>query len=120
MEEIPVFRSAKRRKVARPRHADSSESTTDQTSTTATATGEVEDRDEKDEIELSDLIRARKNYRKPAGGVHFSTTRDTPDNGQEHGSSTVFNADQGPVKPIDISGRFVSSTGQIVDVDQHM
>ncbi|KAJ9498808.1 hypothetical protein LTR99_005115 [Exophiala xenobiotica] len=120
MEEIPVFRSAKRRKVARPRHADSSEPTTDQTSATATATEVVEDRDEKDEIELSDLIRARKNYRKPAGGVHFSTTRDTPDNGQDHGISTVFNADQGPVKPIDISGRFVSSTGQVVDVDQHM
>lgn len=72
-----------------------------------------------DEVGVSGLVRNRKQFRKPAGGVSFSNTSNAHVGSEDRFSSAlVTSADIN--RPVDITQRFVSSSGQVVDVDQHM
>lgn len=125
MEEVPVFRSTKRRKVGRPRLQESPGRETDQTSPTArlggpTTENTTTENAESDEVEGSNLVRVRKNHRNRAGGMHFSTAATSSDHDLNHIDSTMVRSDQVPEKRIDISDRFTSGTGQVVNDDHQM
>lgn len=69
--------------------------------------------------DVSTLIRARKPFKRPATGVRFSTSKARP--GQDDDNHGVLvKADQSVDRPVDITQRFIGSSGQVVDVDQHM
>ncbi|KIW24444.1 uncharacterized protein PV07_10157 [Cladophialophora immunda] len=122
MEDVPVFRAAKRRRFARLQQETpvaNPEADVSQTDD-ASLGGENETlNDDGNEGGISSLIRARKHVRKAVSGVQFSNTkvmqRADGDTGME-----VVKSDQNADKPIDINNRFVGSTGQVVNVDQHM
>ncbi|KIW45181.1 uncharacterized protein PV06_03584 [Exophiala oligosperma] len=131
MEEVAVFRSTKRRKISRPRHHQESPardadqaSSTDQLGGPAAAVenSTTEVSAEPDEVHVSNLVRARKNYRTRAGGVHFSTADASSDHDlkQIEAAAMVRSDGQVPEKRIDISDRFTSGTGQVVNDDHHM
>lgn len=120
---MAVFRSAKRRKINRPEKEKSPETAPLPLST---LTREDEDQQKEDgetsiedssEVDLSNLIRARRHVRRPVAGVQFSTTKPTHSPDDESAASKV---EQTVDKPIGITNRFVSSSGQVIDVDQHM
>lgn len=125
MEEVPVFRSAKRRKFTRAHQEPSSPE--EQVPASPGANGgagepvsdEIENEDE-DGVAISNLIRARKHVRKPVTGVHFSTARAAREAEEDNATSTVAKSDTAVDKPIDITNRFIGSTGQVVNVDRHM
>ena len=124
MEEVPVFRAAKRRKFVRSQDLSSSDSARQSTRLTPNGSSQRASDDDdggKDEnhFGIPNLIRARKHVRRPVTGVQFSTTK--------HGREPENELSTGPVrsddnvdKPIDITSRFVGSTGQVVNVDKHM
>ncbi|KIX06033.1 uncharacterized protein Z518_04007 [Rhinocladiella mackenziei CBS 650.93] len=125
MEEAAVFRSSKRRKFARAQHVQSPESTS--VALPAPAEGEAThaDGDETQvengaEVDIANLIRARKQHRKPAAGVQFSNSDSTRKTNEDNSNSPVAKADESVDKPIDITNRFIGSTGQVVNVDRHM
>lgn len=124
MEPVPVFRAAKRRKFTRP-HEDSPVESSQQSlvaegSDLKQPGGESEDDDQDaPDTAISNLIRARKNIRRPATGVQFSTTRPTRENGDAD-SGAVLRPDENVENALDFGNRFVGSTGQVVNVDQHM
>ncbi|EXJ89525.1 hypothetical protein A1O3_02592 [Capronia epimyces CBS 606.96] len=125
MDEVAVFRSSKRRKINRTQHERSPEPQTLPESTPigdGDQQGDKADAQQSDasEVDLSNLIRARKHVRKPVAGVQFSNTKTTHRLDADGSQSATFRAEQAIDKPIDIGNRFVSSTGQVIDVDQHM
>jgi hypothetical protein len=77
-----------------------------------------EDSDSGD-TKVTSLIKARKTLRRPITGVHFSTSKTRPGEDDDNNGALV-KADQAVDRPIDITQRFVGSSGQVVDVDQHM
>ena len=124
MDEMPVFRAAKRRKFARPHERSSPDPAQQLASFSRDEGGQpANDNTEVDRdgtmIGISNLIRARKNVRRPVTGVQFSTIR-TPREADEGVSTALVQSDQTVDKPIDITGRFVGSTGQVVHDDKHM
>ncbi|KAJ9607216.1 hypothetical protein H2200_008288 [Cladophialophora chaetospira] len=120
MEEVPVFKSAKRRKLTRTRMETSPDSAPQSASNnnngSARANASNED-DHEDDAVISKLIGARKNVRRPATGVHFSTTKAAP---EEDSSQAPVRLDESDEKPLDMTNRFIGSTGQVVNVDKHM
>lgn len=130
MEEVAVFRATKRRKLARPNRETPSEAahpTTLKSSEIEPARlagpdSEEQNVDDGDEdFEITNLIRARKTHRRPVVGVRFSNSKSVlEDEHRNVESAALVKADQPPDRPLDITGRFVSSTGQVVNVDQHM
>jgi len=129
MEEVAVFRASKRRKVARPHREASPESAPRATPTfseigASKSVGSGPEQrnvgDDDDEVEVTNLIRARKNYRKPVTGVRFSNTKDVPEDEARNTETAMIRTDQPPEQSMDITSRFVSSTGQVVNVDRHM
>ncbi|KAL2441154.1 hypothetical protein ABEF95_012909 [Exophiala dermatitidis] len=126
IDEVVVFRSAKRRKFNRAQLQESPEPKPSIESAPAEGgdrqnRGNVDrDNEEGSEVDLSNLIRARKHLRRPVAGVQFSTTKSAPRTDEEDADMAVARAEQAVDKPIDISNRFVSSTGQAINVDQHM
>ncbi|OAL17902.1 hypothetical protein AYO22_11166 [Fonsecaea multimorphosa] len=122
MEEVPIFRATKRRKFARP-HQESSAESPDaaalKTDDVVSSGGHETRDDDEDEGGISSLIRARKHVRKAVSGVQFSNTKVTQ-RADKATEMEVIKPDQDADKPIDITNRFVGSTGQVVNVDQHM
>lgn len=123
MEEVPVFRAAKRRKHARGPSQPIPDSILSEPATPSMDQGSVDNVDSEDhgsaDADVSTLIKARKQFRRPTTGVHFSTSKARL--GQDDSSDgTLVKADQTVEKPIDITQRFIGSSGQVVNVDQHM
>ncbi|KEF59984.1 uncharacterized protein A1O9_04832 [Exophiala aquamarina CBS 119918] len=123
MEELPVFRAAKRRKHVRgasqsipdPIPSGPNTPSIDQVSDHSVA---LEDNGSAD-ADVPTLIKARKQFRRPATGVHFSTSKARF--GQDDSNDgALVKADQTVERPVDITQRFVGGSGQVVDVDQHM
>ncbi|EXJ95474.1 hypothetical protein A1O1_00596 [Capronia coronata CBS 617.96] len=129
MDEVAVFRASKRRKVNRAQQERSPEPAALGASTPPLRVEDKQDDtdkpqnedDDRSEVDLSHLIRARKQLRRPVAGVSFSNARTTHNRPDDDGfDSAIVKADQSVDKPLDITNRFVSSTGQVIDVDQHM
>lgn len=126
MEEVAIFRSSKRRKFNRTQHEPAQDAPTALSPASPTK-DVVESRDEDveeskqdgDDAGVSNLIRARKHHRRLVGGVQFSNTKSTHEasNDNDGTSTAMVKAEE---NPIDITNRFIGSTGQVVDVDQHM
>ncbi|KAJ4551148.1 hypothetical protein HRR93_003670 [Exophiala dermatitidis] len=122
MDEVVVFRSAKRRKFNRAQLQESPEPKPSIESAPAEEGdrqhGGNVDRDNEDgsEVDLPNLIRARKHLRRPVAGVQFSTTKTAARTDEEDADMAVARAEQAADKPIDISNRFVSSTGQAINM----
>lgn len=122
MDELPVFRAAKRRKHTKAPSQTLSDFTNepdstskDQPSRDSVNSGDSDSAD----ADVSVLIRARKPFKRPTTGVHFSTSKTRP--GQDDDNHGVLvKADQTVDRPVDITQRFIGSSGQVVDVDQHM
>ncbi|KAK5026627.1 hypothetical protein LTS07_007561 [Exophiala sideris] len=128
-EEIAVFRATKRRKVARPHREASPDSAPPLTSklseiepsrSVEPGSEERNGGNDGEDPEITRLIRARKNYRRPVAGVRFSNTKSAPEDKDREAESAMIKADQPPEQTLDITSRFVSSTGQVVNVDRHM
>lgn len=123
MEELPVFRAAKRRKHTKGQSETIPDSTTSGPATSSINLPSGDNANSEDnesaDIDVSTLIRARKQLRRPATGVHFSTSKVRL--GQDDGNDgALVKADQTVDRPIDITQRFIGSSGQVVNVDQHM
>lgn len=124
MEDLPVFRAAKRRKHTRV------QSDSGQALSPPEATRLPEDQldggdDYNQEVESTDkdvssLVKARKQFRRPTTGVKFSNAKASRPGGGSGFGTTIAIADESTDRPIDITQRFVGSSGQVVDVDQHM
>ena len=123
-----MFRAAKRRKLARHQqeHSVSMDSMDQPASPYANqaeeraANGNNNDQVEDDEdAPISCLIRARKHIRRPVTGVQFSTTK-TARGPVDDTSRMDMTSNESMQRPIDITDRFVGSTGQVVNVDKHM
>lgn len=123
MEEIPVFRAAKRRKHTKGPSQTLSDVITDgpgSPSKRRSSSDNVNSEDsESDDAGVMSVIKARKNLRRPTTGVHFSTSRSRPGQDDDNEGALV-KSDQAVDRPIDITQRFVGSSGQVVNVDQHM
>ncbi len=124
MEEIPVFRAAKRRKFTRPREEIPLDSV--QQPAPLDASGNLEHHDDDNEDEqreteagVSNLIRARKHVRRGVTGVQFSTAKAARETDPDS-SRALVPLDDSLEKAIDITSRFVGGTGQVVNVDKHM
>ncbi|KAK5052493.1 hypothetical protein LTR84_002357 [Exophiala bonariae] len=123
MEELPVFRAAKRRKHTKgPSQIVPDSATVEPGSPSKRQpSGEnitSEDSDSGD-TRVTSLIKARKNLRRPTTGVHFSTSK-TRLGEDDDNNGALVKTDQAVDRPIDITQRFVGSSGQVVNVDQHM
>ncbi|EXJ64169.1 hypothetical protein A1O7_00505 [Cladophialophora yegresii CBS 114405] len=124
MDEVPVFRVAKRRKFTRPREDVSPDSVQQPPALSADERAEptLESNDNDHEEAgsgISTLIRSRKHIRKPVTGVQFSNMKAVHQEDPSP-STELVRSDESEAKPIDITGRFVGSTGQAVNVDKHM
>lgn len=124
MEELPIFRASKRRKHTKT-HDDSTAEITIDPSTMAESDraigddGHAQNEEDADgESSKRGVIRARKPFRRPVTGVSFTNTRASERD--DRNSSLVKAADEAKNRPVEITDRFISSTGQVVDVDQHM
>jgi hypothetical protein len=124
MEEVPVFKAMKRRKLARPQHEFSPERLPQPVPPNAKEVAERpehgnvdHDEDARNDVAISNLIRARKQARRPVTGVQFSTAKMVRGTSQDEMPET---SNEVAEKSIDISDRFVGSTGQVVNVDKHM
>jgi hypothetical protein len=111
MEEVPVFRAAKRRKQLKVQAGIPLDKIPDSKSETE------ENVLEEEPVGVSSLVRIRKQFRKPAGGVSFSNARDASGVAQE---LSVSKPDVHVDQPVNISQRFTSSMGEVVNVNQHM
>ena len=114
MEEPPLFRVPKRRKIARL-HPDNDEAEPSQETESNAFDQTI---NESDDENTFSIVRARKPARKARGGINFTTTSQI-DPGQTD-SMALVPADGSSDRPQDMSNRFTSSTGQVVDVDRHM
>ncbi|OCT53589.1 hypothetical protein CLCR_10401 [Cladophialophora carrionii] len=122
MDEVPVFRGAKRRKFTRSRE-DTTPSSAQQPSAStsdekAQRPDESNDNDQEEAgSRIPTLIRSRKHIRKPVTGVRFTNMEAV-----HHGntSTELVRSDESEAKHIDITDRFVGSTGQAVNIDQHI
>lgn len=127
MEEAPIFRASKRRKHLRiqeepPEDLLQVEEKDQQSAHGPNSRAHPESDDSNEETPSNGgVVRARKNFRRPVTGVSFSNNKvgNTSSDGNPR-SSLVKATDESTRKPIDITDRFVSSTGQVVNVDQHM
>ncbi|KIW78453.1 hypothetical protein Z517_08289 [Fonsecaea pedrosoi CBS 271.37] len=124
MEDVPVFRAAKRRKFVRPQQGSSAESPEAASPKVVDVLSRggnesLGDDDDEDDGGVSSLLRARKHVRKVVSGVQFSNTK-VAQQSRETTGMEVVKSDQDVDKAIDITNRFVGSTGQVVNVDQHM
>ncbi|ETI28097.1 hypothetical protein G647_00546 [Cladophialophora carrionii CBS 160.54] len=122
MDEVPVFRGAKRRKFTRPREDTTPGSAQQPSASTgdeiAQRSYESNDNDQEETgSRIPTLIRSRKHIRKPVTGVQFTNMKAVH---QENTSTELVRSDESEAKHIDITDRFVGSTGQAVNVDQHM
>lgn len=128
MDEVAIFRSAKRRKFTRQPLGALPEQVTlsagieeDQEARPSGHADPPKDEDGDDDVDVSNLVRARRTHRKPVTGVQFSNTKAM--HGEKEGASStaaMVKTDQAPGRLIDITNRFVGSTGQAVNVDRHM
>ncbi|KAH0843925.1 hypothetical protein AYO21_08315 [Fonsecaea monophora] len=124
MEDVPVFRATKRRKFVRPQQGSSAESPEAASPKVVDVLSRggnesLGDDDDEDDGGVSSLLRARKHVRKVVSGVQFSNTKVTQQSRETTGMEVV-KSDQDVDKAINITNRFVGSTGQVVNVDQHM
>jgi hypothetical protein len=123
MDEVPLFKSSKRRKLARPRDREikKDESATHSVSgdqPLVTVRTDTSDDERPGSTGLSGVIKAR-TVRRPTGGVQFSTAKATLDN-HDDASLALQKLDVDGVQMIDIGSRFVGSTGHVVNDDKHM
>ena len=127
MEDVPVFRGLKRRKLLRTQQETSLEGPLQTTSPGTEVAARRDEQDDanpnphhyEDDVEVSTLVRARRHVRRPVTGVQFSTAQIAREDHQDGLQSTeTSNQEEGT--PIDISNRFVGGTGQVVNVDKHM
>jgi hypothetical protein len=105
MDSAPVFRAPKRRKVFRSTIEDVKEPEIDAHHGSSS----------NDEV---GVVRKSKTSRAQKKGVMFSNT--VISNREEGSASALVQAETSSEGFKDMSNRFVSSTGQVVDVDKHM
>jgi hypothetical protein len=124
MDGVPVFRVAKRRKFTRPREDISPDSIQQPSAPSADESAELpneSNQNDQEEVDAgsSTLVRPRKQVRRPVTGVQFSN-RKAIHQADGNTSTALVRSDENEAKPIEITDRFVGSTGQAVDVDKHM
>jgi hypothetical protein len=123
MEELPVFRAAKRRKHTKVPSQTVPDSITVEPGslTNKQPSGDNVNSEDSDsgDFKVTSLIKARKTLKRPITGVHFSTSK-TRLGEEDDNSGALVKADQAVDRPINITQRFVGSLGQVVNVDQHM
>ena len=115
MENLPLFRAPKRRKVAQVQHIDS-----DDVPAPLKEHNEVDEAmSQSGEEGVDNVVRVQKRQRSVRSGVTFSTTSGRMS--EQPGSTALARADPSHEKPRDMSNRFVGSTGaQAVNVNDHM
>jgi hypothetical protein len=107
MESAPVFRAPKRRKFFKSTAEDVDEPQVD-AHHGSSSDGELE----------VGVVRKSKTSRAPKKGMTFSNT--VVRNREEESALALLQAEPSSGGFKDMSNRFVSSTGQVVDVDKHM
>jgi hypothetical protein len=122
MDDVPIFKSSKRRKLTRPRdlqEVDQEAATPNINDTDVTTAKHDQDDNESPKVaEVSGVIKARA-LRRPVGGVQFLTARPMHHDGNDN-SSALRKLDANEDKGIYIGNRFVGSTGHVVNDDKHM
>ncbi|KIV90221.1 hypothetical protein PV10_07550 [Exophiala mesophila] len=136
MEEIPIFRASKRRKHNKVHDDSTAEIEVDHQPITISepdrliTEGELPQNDTQDEDHDDEslnaaaggggVIRARKQFRRPVTGVSFSNSRASERDERNSSLVKISSSDEAKNRPVEITDRFISSTGQVVDVDEHM
>lgn len=109
-----AFRPAKRRKFTRNRRASDSQESQPQLMETASP----EPNSGAASIHVSDILRLRKNKGRKIG-IEFSNTRTRSSEPPPSSTNLATDGEDGQILKA-ISDRFVTHSGQIVDVDKHM
>ena len=117
MEELPVFRAPKRRRVAKPGPEETSIQTLTRSQEDVAISLSQQDEDVHEDV-FTAVSRSRKPIKPYRTGVIFtSASRPGGVNGD---SLAVVPAEMASDRLKEISNRFVEPTGQVVDVDKHM
>lgn len=116
MDETPLFRANKRRKFIRQKQETSelNSQTEDQPSNQDISS--VGD----DDVDVTTLIKTRKQARPRATGVLFSQQKRFEGGDEPTNTLDLVKVDPEEERLRQISNRFVGSTGQVVDDDKHM
>ena len=114
MDATPLFRAPKRRKVAHLRHIEE-DSEAHPPADESVVPDENVDKDDEDHV--SKLVRGRKSFRLARPGITFSTA--VRFDGDQPQSTALTLADNTSDQPRDMINRFVGSTGQVLDTDNH-
>lgn len=124
MDEAPVFRATKKRKFARSRNTQADENVdvdVDINLNKSLPEQLAESIASSDEVNISNLLKLRKQNRQRNTGVQFSQQKriEDDDDGlrEDMALATIDPAEE---RLRNISNRFVGSTGPVVDVDKHM
>jgi hypothetical protein len=105
MDSAPVFRAPKRRKFLKSTHDDA-------------AGPDVDTQLESSSDDAVGVVRRSKTNRAPKQGMKFSNA--AVRNLEDESALALVQAEPSSEGFKDMSTRFVSSTGQVVDVDKHM
>lgn len=113
MEEAPLFRAPKRRKTTQF-HDTNEEPLLPQRKEDEELSGAA---DEGEQGYVSKTVKLRKPFRNIRGGITFSTSSRAV--GDLSDPTALMPADTLNDRPRDMTNRFVGSTGQVVDIDNH-
>lgn len=115
MDELPIFRAPKRRKFAKPTHA---ETLSDTTAPVRIDDDGLSSEGSSDDEASATVSRSKKPIKTSRLGVTFTSNgRNHAEDGDEVALAPVVPADD---RLKDMTNRFVGTTGQVVDVDKHM
>ena len=115
MEEVPLFRAPKRRKVIKPPHVESDATTP---TTSQDRDGSPIDGEQSGNEAYAPAHRLKKPFKPSRPGVTFTSNARTRVEAPD--TMTVVPSSTADDRLKDISNRFVGITGGTVDVDKHM
>ena len=117
----PLFRPSKRRKIFRKRQGDENEEDGAQPTSPRVADDDSVARSASpsDSLDISEVIKVRRHNKSRGVGVAFSSTSSRPTTTTSVAETDTRTHDDAP-RLQGIEDRFITHTGQVVDVDKHM
>lgn len=112
MEDLPVFRAPKKRKLVQNRRDE------EKVPTPASTDGTAADTESQFPSETANVVRVRKLNKPMRTGIVFSNK--VRDHGSDEPSTALVPVDSSNDRLKDMTNRFIGSTGQVIDEDKHM
>ena len=120
MDEAPIFRAPKRRKVIKPTFDSSIPSPNQISPGSSQLTNTVNTHFVSDDDDSAKVVRGQRHHAGRKAGIHFTASSHREESADAHLTALVSSEAPPPPKIVDIPNRFVNSSGQVVDVDKHM